>query len=148
MKDVITKAKIAALPDHTELKVMAGAIITQAARELINEKGITLQFDEDSVVESQEKPQKTEHAIATVVGRDQVGIIARVAGILASSNVNILDISQTVLQGYFAMIMILDLSRLQNDFTELRQKMEDAGEDMGLKITLQHEDVFQYMHRV
>ncbi|MGI5865952.1 MAG: ACT domain-containing protein [Syntrophaceticus schinkii] len=89
-----------------------------------------------------------EHAIVTVVGRDRVGIIAGVAGILAGANVNILDISQSVLQGFFAMIMILDLSRSQDDFPELRKKLEEAGDEMGLKITLQHEDVFQYMHRV
>ncbi|HHV35165.1 MAG TPA: ACT domain-containing protein [Syntrophomonadaceae bacterium] len=148
MQDVITRAKIAALPDHAELRVIAGAIITRAARELIKEKGITLQFDEDADPESQDKDEHAEHAIVTVVGCDRVGIIARVAEILAGSNVNILDISQTVLQGFFAMIMILDLSCSQDDFAELRQKLEEAGEEMGLKITLQHEDVFQYMHRV
>jgi ACT domain-containing protein len=148
MQDVITKEKVAALPDHAELRVMAGAIITQAARELIKEKRISLLFDEDSLAESQEMDHDAEHAIVTVVGRDRVGIIAGVAGILAGANVNILDISQSVLQGFFAMIMILDLSRSQDDFPELWKKLEEAGDEMGLKITLQHEDVFQYMHRV
>lgn len=148
MQDVITKAKIAALSEHAELRVKAGAIITRAARDLIKEKGITVQFNGDSFSESQDKDHDAEHAIVTVVGRDRVGIIAQVSGILASSNVNILDISQTVLQGFFAMIMILDLSRSQGDFTELRQRLEDAGDEMNLKISLQHEDVFQYMHRV
>lgn len=148
MQDVITKEKVVALPDHAELRVRAGAIITQAARELIKEKGVSLLFDEGGLAESQEMDHDAEHAIVTVVGRDRVGIIAGVAGILADANVNILDISQTVLQGFFAMIMILDLSRSQDDFTELRQKLEEAGDEMGLKITLQHEDVFQYMHRV
>jgi len=148
MKDVITKAKIAALPDHAELRVAAGSVVTRSARELIEARGINLRFDDDPAAEARGEERGAEHAIATVIGRDQVGIIALVSGILAASHVNILDISQTVLQGFFAMVMILDLSRSQSDFAELRQKLEKAGEEMGLKITLQHEDVFQYMHRV
>lgn len=151
MPEVLTKDKIAELPDHAQLKVSVDTIITRAARELIRKKSIELQLIEESgsqTEEQQNKDQEAERGIVTVVGRDRVGIIARVAGILAESNVNILDISQTVLQGFFAMIMIVDLSSSRSNFSELRQKLEDSGEEMGLKITLQHEDVFRYMHRV
>nr|WP_028991003.1 ACT domain-containing protein [Thermacetogenium phaeum] len=89
-----------------------------------------------------------ERGIVTVIGHDRVGIIAQIAGILAEANVNILDISQTVLQGFFAMIMIVDLSSSRVGFTELRQKLEETGEKMSLKIGLQHEDAFKYMHRL
>ncbi|HHW29098.1 MAG TPA: ACT domain-containing protein [Syntrophomonadaceae bacterium] len=151
MPEVITKDKIAELPDRSQLKVAVDTIITRAARELIKKKSIELQLIEENGSQKEEKQkndQDAERGIVTVVGRDRVGIIARVAGILAESNVNILDISQTVLQGFFAMIMIVDLSSSRNNFSELRQKLEDSGEEMGLKITLQHEDVFRYMHRV
>lgn len=152
MREVVTRAKVAELPDQTELKVAAGTIFTRAARELIKEKGITLQFIEEKMSTVQQEPQErdseVERGIVTVIGHDRVGIIAQVAGILAGANVNILDISQTVLQGFFAMIMIVALSGSRVGFTELRQKLEDAGEEMGLKITLQHEDAFKYMHRV
>jgi len=151
MPEVITKDKIAELPDRSQLKVSVDTIITRAARELIKKKNIELQLIEESgsqPEEQQNKDQEAERGIVTVVGHDRVGIIARVAGILAEANVNILDISQTVLQGFFAMIMIVDLSFSRSNFSELRQKLEDAGEEMGLKITLQHEDVFRYMHRV
>ena len=153
MQDVITKDKIEALPDHSELRVMVGSIITRAAREKIKEKGITLQYIKENSKEGvadadQEKRDDKERGFVTVIGRDQVGIIAKVAGILAASHVNILDISQTVLQGYFTMIMIVDLSGSQDNITELRQKLEDVGDEIGLKITLQHEDIFRFMHRI
>jgi ACT domain-containing protein len=150
MPELITKQKVIELPDCSELNVSVDTIITRAARELIKEKGIELQFIEEKVskVEEQKNEQDVERGIVTVVGHDRVGIIAQVAGILADSNVNILDISQTVLQGFFAMIMIVDLSCSRSDFSELRQKLDDSGEEMELKITLQHEDVFRYMHRV
>ncbi len=151
MQEVVTRTKIEELKDRSELKVLVGTIITQAAQELIKEKGIVLQFiDDDNVPkgESDEVENNAERGIVTVIGRDKVGIIAQVAAILAGSNINILDISQTVLQGFFAMIMIVDLSGSQDDFAKLRQKLENEGEGMALKITLQHEDVFRYMHRV
>ncbi|MGI6406794.1 MAG: ACT domain-containing protein [Syntrophaceticus sp.] len=153
MQDVITKDKIDALPDHAELRVAVGSIITRAAREKIKEKGITLQYIKENSKEGvadadQEKRDDKERGFVTVIGRDQVGIIAKVAGILAASHVNILDISQTVLQGYFTMIMIVDLSGSQDNITELRQKLEDVGDEIGLKITLQHEDIFRFMHRI
>ncbi|HAF17603.1 MAG: ACT domain-containing protein [Thermacetogeniaceae bacterium] len=151
MPEVITKDKIAELPDCSRLKVSVDTIITRAARELIKKKSIELQLIEESRSQREEKQkndQDIKRGIVTVVGHDRVGIIARVAGILAESNVNILDISQTVLQGFFAMIMIVDLSCSRNNLSELRQKLDDSGEEMGLKITLQHEDVFRYMHRV
>lgn len=153
MQDVITKDKIEALPDHSELRVMVGSIITCAAREKIKEKGITLQYikensEEGAADADQEKRDDKERGFVTVIGCDQVGIIAKVAGILAASHVNILDISQTVLQGYFTMIMIVDISGSQDNITELRQKLEDAGDEIGVKITLQHEDIFRFMHRI
>ncbi|HAA90383.1 MAG TPA: ACT domain-containing protein [Peptococcaceae bacterium] len=87
-------------------------------------------------------------AIVTVIGHDKVGIIAAVSSILAGVNVNILDITQTVLQGFFAMIMIVDLSKCKVDFLTLKKMLEEKGEELELRITLQHEDVFRFMHRI
>jgi len=104
MPEVITRDRIAELPDRSQLKVSVDTIITRAARELIKKKSIELQLIEESRSQREEKQksdQEAERGIVTVVGHDRVGIIARVAGILAESNVNILDISQTVLQGFF-----------------------------------------------
>ncbi len=87
-------------------------------------------------------------AIVTVVGKDQVGIIAAVCVKLASFNVNVLDISQTVMQGYFTMMMVTEVSQANIPLAELCQKMEEMGTEMGLSIRLQREDIFQAMHRI
>ena len=87
-------------------------------------------------------------AIVTVVGKDRVGIIAEVCMQLASYNVNVLDISQTVMQGYFTMMMAVDVSGSNLPLAELAQQMERKGKDMNLSIRLQREDIFEAMHRV
>ena len=87
-------------------------------------------------------------AIVTVVGEDQVGIIAAVCVELASYNVNVLDISQTVMQGYFTMMMAVDVSGSTVPLAQLAQGMEQKGKEMNLSIRLQREDIFEAMHRV
>ena len=87
-------------------------------------------------------------AIVTVVGKDAVGIIASVCQALAGYNVNILDISQTVMQEYFTMIMMVDISKSTVEFSTLVDSMEKIGAEMGLKIYVMHEDIFNSMHRI
>jgi len=87
-------------------------------------------------------------AIVTVVGKDRVGIIAAVCVQLASFNVNVLDISQTVMQGYFTMMMAVDVSQSNVPLAELAKQMEEKGKEMDLSIRLQREDIFEAMHRV
>ena len=87
-------------------------------------------------------------AIVTVVGKDRVGIIAETCAALAAYNVNILDISQTVMQGYFTMMMAVDVSMCNVALTELCVAMDAKGQEMGLSIRVQREDIFEAMHRV
>ena len=87
-------------------------------------------------------------AIVTVVGKDRIGIIASVCSLLAGYQVNILDISQTVMQGYYTMKMAGDTSKSEIPFAELAKKLEAKGEEMGMSIRLQREDIFDAMHRV
>lgn len=87
-------------------------------------------------------------AIVTVVGKDQVGIIATVCVDLAKYNVNVLDISQTVMQGYFTMMMVVDISQCTCPVAELAQKLDEKGKEMNLSIRLQREEIFGAMHRV
>ena len=87
-------------------------------------------------------------AIVTGVGKDRIGIIASVCSLLAEEKVNILDISQTVMQGYFTMMMAVDTSKSEIPFAELAKKLEAKGEEMGMSIRLQREDIFEAMHRV
>ena len=87
-------------------------------------------------------------AIVTVVGKDAVGIIAGVCLELAKYNVNVLDISQTVMQGYFTMMMVVEVSESAVPVAELAQKLDEKGKEMNLSIRLQREDIFEAMHRV
>lgn len=87
-------------------------------------------------------------AIITVVGKDTVGIIARVCTYLADNQINILDISQTIVQGYFNMMMIVDVSVITKSFGQVAEELERAGEEMGVKVKIQREDIFTKMHRI
>ena len=87
-------------------------------------------------------------AIVTVVGQDRVGIIAAVCAKLAEYNVNVLDISQTVMQGYFTMMMATEVSACNIPLAELGRRMEEVGMQMDLSIRVQREDIFQAMHRI
>ncbi len=87
-------------------------------------------------------------AIVTVVGRDRVGIIAAVCAKLAEFNVNVLDISQTVMQGCFTMMMVTEISGCTVSLGELAKEMEALGAQMDLSIRVQREDIFQAMHRI
>ena len=87
-------------------------------------------------------------AIVTVIGKDRVGIIASVTNLLSSYGVNVLDISQTVLQEYFTMIMLVDASLCSVPFAELAKALEADGQEQGLQIRAQREEVFNAMHRI
>ena len=87
-------------------------------------------------------------AIVTVIGKDRVGIIASVTNLLSQHGVNVLDISQTVLQEYFTMIMLVDAAECTVPFAELTSILRDAGKEMGMQIRAQREDVFNAMHRI
>ena len=87
-------------------------------------------------------------AIVTVVGKDQVGIIAGVCNTLADSQINVLDISQTIMEGYFTMMMVVDLALCQEPCDKLRAALTEYGEGRGLSIRIQREDIFDAMHKL
>lgn len=86
--------------------------------------------------------------IITVVGHDTVGIIARVCTYLAQNNINILDISQTIVQEYFNMMMIVDMNRAEKSFGEISEELVKLGEEIGVIIKCQSEEIFSQMHRI
>ena len=86
--------------------------------------------------------------VITVVGKDTVGIIARVCTYLADAGVNILDISQTIVSGYFNMMMIVDMSASKRSFDEMQAELDKAGEDISVSIKCQREEIFDMMHRI
>ncbi len=87
-------------------------------------------------------------SIITVVGKDTVGIIAKVCTYLAEHNINILDISQTIVQGYFNMMMITDMEHASGSFGDVADELEKLGEEIGVMIKCQREDIFKGMHRI
>ncbi len=87
-------------------------------------------------------------AIITVLGCDRVGIIADVTAALARNNINILDISQTIMQDIFTMIMLTDISESRKTLAEIEDEMEAVGKELGVSITVQHSDLFHSMHRI
>ena len=87
-------------------------------------------------------------SIITVVGKDTVGIIAKVCTYLAENNINILDISQTIVQEYFNMMMIVDANNADKEIGNIADELEKLGEEIGVQIKIQQEDIFNSMHRI
>ena len=87
-------------------------------------------------------------AIVTVIGKDRVGITAAVCSLLAQHNINILDITQTVLQEFFTMVMLVDTSACQQSIGDMADILEQAGKEQELSIRIQREDIFNAMHRI
>lgn len=88
------------------------------------------------------------NAMITVIGKDTVGIIARVTTTLAELHINILDLSQTIMQGNFTMVMLVDLAASPKPFGEIRERLEALGADMGLTIRIQNTEIFEAMHSI
>ena len=87
-------------------------------------------------------------AIVTVLGKDKVGIIADVAIVMKKYGVNICDISQTLMQDYFTMIMLVDLATATVDFATLQRELKEEGEAIGVDIRIQHQELFDSMHKI
>ena len=87
-------------------------------------------------------------AVVTVMGKDRTGIIARTATLLADCGVNILDITQTIIQDIFTMVMLVDLKDSNSEIAELSAKLDKLGGELGVEIRIQHEDIFNSMHRI
>ncbi|QAA31833.1 ACT domain-containing protein [Clostridium manihotivorum] len=87
-------------------------------------------------------------SLITVIGKDKIGIIYEVTSVLKESNVNVLDITQTLLDGFFTMIMLADLSKLNMDFSELKTKLDNLGSELNVSIRIQQEALFNSMHTI
>jgi len=91
---------------------------------------------------------KKELSFITVIGKDKKGIIAKISNLLYKSNINIEDVGQKVREGYFIMTMLVDMKDSAHSLEKLRSELEKIGDEMGLKIQIQHENIFKMMHRV
>lgn len=89
-----------------------------------------------------------DHVVVTVIGVDKVGIVARISGLFARYDVNIIDISQTIMGDLFTMIMLVDLAKADLGLDDLSKKLEHLGKRIGVQIIVQHERIFRFMHRI
>lgn len=87
-------------------------------------------------------------AIVSVIGKDRKGIIAKISTLLAAQNINVEDISQTLLQEYFTMIMLVDISQSAMNIGELKELLKSEGEKIGMAINIQHQEIFDVMHKI
>ncbi len=87
-------------------------------------------------------------AVITVIGRDTVGILAKVSTVCAEHNANIIEVTQSVMEDLFAMVMLVDISKLSCDFADLQNALSALGEAIGMKIHVMHEDIFHSMHHI
>lgn len=87
-------------------------------------------------------------AVVTVIGKDTVGILTRVSGICTEYNANVIEVTQSVLQDLFAMMMLVDISQMNTDFSKLADKMDELGNELSLSIHTMHEDIFNSMHKI
>ena len=87
-------------------------------------------------------------AVITVIGKDNVGILHKVSGVCAEMGVNVIEVTQSVLQDMFAMIMMTDISAMNQDFVDFVDQMDKLGKELGLSIHVMHEDIFNSMHRI
>ncbi len=87
-------------------------------------------------------------AVVAVIGKDTVGILAKVSGICAEYKANVMDVTQTIMQDLFAMTMLIEISGLTVEYIDFADKLVKAGEEMGLQIHVMHEDIFNSMHRI
>ena len=87
-------------------------------------------------------------AVVTVVGRDTVGILAKITAVCADHNANVIDVTQSVMQELFTMVMLLDISDINSDFSALQNMLYELGEQIGMKIHVMHEDIFNSMHHI
>lgn len=115
---------------------------------VMSEKFQLIKDNRVSACLSQKEIQMGSKAVITVVGKDAVGIINRISGVLVKYDVNILDINQAVVGEFFTMILVADISGIGERFDDLRNDLETVGKEINQQITMQHEDIFNAMHTV
>lgn len=95
-----------------------------------------------------EQEEQIMRAVVAVIGKDTVGILAKVSGMCAEYKANVMDVTQTIMQDLFAMTMLIDITKLTIDYIEFAEKLKNAGSEMNLQIHVMHEDIFNSMHKI
>ena len=124
-------------------------LITKEAKAYAAKHDMKLYIGDEKVSPSTSLEQSDIYkAVISVIGEDRVGIIAGISDVLAGANVNILDITQTAIEGLFTMIMVVDLAKSNISFNELKTRLSQRGEELAVRVDAQREQVFHFMHRI
>lgn len=145
-------ATLDTLKNHEEEKILRfphDTLVTREARVYAAKKGIEIYVGEEKLPEpSLLNGVSGQRAVISVVGEDKVGIIANISDVLAKNNVNILDITQTAIEGLFTMIMVVDIAEASVSFEELKEKLTERGGKIGVRVDALREEVFHFMHKI
>ncbi|MCR4430390.1 MAG: ACT domain-containing protein [Tepidanaerobacteraceae bacterium] len=140
------------LKNREEEKVLhfpPDTLVTREARVYAAKKGIEIYVGDERLAQpSLLNGTSGQKAVISVVGEDRVGIIAGISDVLAKNNVNILDITQTAIEGLFTMIMVVDIAKASISFEELKEQLSLRGEKLCVRVDAQREEVFHFMHRI
>ncbi len=131
------------------VKFPPDTLVTKEARMYAVKQGMELYVGERKVYDSDySNGISSVRAVISVIGEDRVGIIAGISDVLARANVNILDITQTAIEGLFTMIMVVDIADSKISFDELKNQLSCRGEELSVRVDAQREEVFHFMHRI
>lgn len=149
MEILVTLDVLRQYSDKKMVKFPPDTLVTKEARIYAAKHGIKLYLGDHLM----EEPSHTNgitsaRAIISVIGEDRVGIIAGISDVLSKCQVNILDITQTAIEGLFTMIMVVDIARSNVSFDELKTRLSHRGEELSVRVDAQREEVFHFMHRI
>ena len=140
------------LKQHSDKKVVKfppNTLVTKEARIYAIKNGIELFIGDEKVSEpANSNGTPSVRAVISVIGEDRVGIIAGISDVLAKANVNILDITQTAIEGLFTMIMVVDIAKSTVSFDELKNQLAQRGQELSVRVDAQREEIFHFMHRI
>lgn len=149
MEVLVTLESLKNWEGQKSAKFPPDTIVTKEARIYAAKHGIDIYIGEEKLPEPTiSRTIPAQKAVISVIGEDKVGIIAAVSEVLAKNQVNILDITQTAIQGLFAMIMVVDIARASCSFDELKSALSKRGQELCVRIDAQREEVFHFMHRI
>jgi len=150
LQSIVTLEAIKRYNGQKEINFPSRTVVTAEARSWAERNGLTIKIGGKPIGPTPEyyRESRDNRIVISVIGEDRVGIIARVSGVLAEHNVNILDITQTALEGLFTMIMLVDAGKASISFEKLKEALIKAGEEIGVRVDAQHEKVFRFMHRI
>jgi len=149
MEILVTLDSLKNREEEKVLRFPPDTLVTREARVYAAKKGIEIFVGEERLAEpSLLNGTSSQRAVISVVGEDKVGIIAGISDVLARYNVNILDITQTAIEGLFTMIMVVDIAKASISFEELKERLAGRGGNLGVRVDAQREEVFHFMHRI